>query len=99
MDARQGGDERSIAALGLIGIASDAIGTWCAGEDGGAVAVAAFAAAGGDPATGDPASALALLRKEMLSGPWSDITSYLRRYVEARFPNPGNTYVLPLTRL
>jgi hypothetical protein len=40
-----------------------------------------------------------LLRKEMLSGPWSDITSYLRRYVEARFPNPGNTYVLPLTRL
>ena len=99
VDARQGGDERSIAALGLIGIASDAIGTWCAGEDGGAVAVAAFAAAGGDPATGDPASALALLRKEMLSGPWSDITSYLRRYVEARFPNPGNTYVLPLTRL
>ena len=79
VDAHQGGDERSIKALGLLGTASDAIGLWCGGEaDGGAVAVAAVKSAGGDPKI-DSLTALNFLRKDMLEGPWSDITRYLRR--------------------
>ena len=91
VDAHQGGDERSARALALLGAAAAAVGEWCGGErDGGATAAAAArirARANGEPEPSASADdALALLRRDMLAGPFSDILSYLRRVavVDAR---------------
>ena len=88
VDARQGGDERSVRALALLGAAADAICDWCGGEtDGGATASAAARVKVGDRVatnTEEETSltsldALVLLRQDMLDGPFTDIVSYLRR--------------------
>ena len=89
VDAHQGGDERSARALALLGRVAESIGEWCGGErDGGAIAVAAAMKARGESEVPidshtsplvSPLEALELLRRDMLTGPFSDIVAYLRR--------------------
>ena len=85
VDAHQGGDERSARALALLGCVAESIGEWCGGErDGGAIAVAAAMKARESEVPSidhhvSPLEALELLRRDMLTGPFSDIVSYLRR--------------------
>ena len=74
-DSRQGGDERSIHAVGLIADVAHALCEMCDGAaDDGAIAVrhAALYAPPGSPATNSPAEALAHLRAETLEGAWAD---------------------------
>ena len=81
-DSRQGGDERSIHAVGLIADVAHALCEMCDGAaDDGAIAVrhAALYAPPGSPATNSPAEALAHLRAETLEGAWADCVRELRR--------------------
>ena len=92
VDAHQGGDERSARALSLLGCVAETVGEWCGGErDGGAIAVAAAMKAiesesESSESIPNELEALELLRRDMLSGPFSDIVAYLRRVatVDAR---------------
>ena len=103
VDAHQGGDERSIAALALLSATAQAIGEWCDGvTDGGAAASAAASrsAPEGSAARRSSAEALAALRAEMLAGPWSDIVDELRRVVETEErPAVRDDAVLTLQRV
>ena len=103
VDAHQGGDKRSIAALALLSATAQAIGEWCDGvTDGGAAASAAASrsAPEGSAARRSSAEALAALRAEMLAGPWSDIVDELRRVVETEErPAVRDDAVLTLQRV
>ena len=102
VDAHQGGDERSVAALALLSATAQAIGEWCDGvTDGGAAAAAAAATTPeGCAARNSSAEALAALRAEMLAGPWSDIVDELRRVVETEErPAVRDDAVLTLQRV
>lgn len=81
VDAHEGGDERSLKAVGLISSCAAATERWCSGNsDGGAMAVAAarLMAWPNHPSAGNsPVEAINALRAETISGAWSDCVSKL----------------------
>ena len=81
VDAHEGGDERSVAAVGLISSAAAATERWCSGNaDGGAMAVAAARTMAwpNHPSAGNsPVEAINGLRAETIAGAWTDCVSKL----------------------
>ena len=81
IDAHEGGDDRSVAAVGLISSATAATERWCSGNaDGGAMAVAAARVMRwpNHPSAGNsPVEAINALRAETIAGAWMDCVSKL----------------------
>lgn len=103
VDAHQGGEERSVAALALLSSASNSVCEWCSGAaDGGAMAVAAAVQKGLAPGAPEPSplEAVTALRAEMLVGSWGDIVTELRRVAETEDrPGVRDDAVLTLQRV
>ena len=84
VDATQGGDARSIAAISLLSSACASMCAWCQGDDAVETALA-FASLtspqGASPPP--PEQAVTSLRAHALLGPWNDVVGELRRVGES----------------
>jgi brefeldin A-resistance guanine nucleotide exchange factor 1 len=106
VDAHEGGDDRSVGAVDLLGLVAGAVDGWCGGNaDGGAMATAAAKTMGWDATTYPGAAnstteAINALRVEMTSSVWASIVSTLKRVGETEErPAVRDDAVLTLQRV